>query len=134
MYEEATILNYSDKKIWIKYIVDKIYCINGRYVKFLNFLNEDSINEIVDALDLCYSPLYNDSSEMSILVFYPLLNNTTNCGMAMYDVNQYVSDTVIRRIKNAYETWLTTVDESDIYVHDCRQQDLSEWLMQHNPK
>lgn len=127
MYEEATVLDYAGKKIWIKHVNEQLYCVNGRYIVFNPRQDISNSDVIAAALDEWYSPLNPDLMDTSIISFFSLSGDTEHFGIGTGRLANCMFDTSMSGdIMQMYKDW--SDGRSDIYINDCRDMDVGEWL------
>lgn len=127
MYENATVLDYKGKKIWIKHIEKQLYCVNGRYIAFNPKQDISKPVTVAMALDEFYSPLLGDTDEQDLISFSFMpsgnfMANSYYLGHQAHDMN------LVQAVKHEYSEWAKHISESEIYIDDCRDMDLLEWF------
>lgn len=130
MYEKATVLEYENKKIWIKNIVGNVYCVNGRYIGFHDTQDLTDVVVLANALDSFYSPLTKPFTETTALSY----NRDDRLESGKYRINVSDIRNCIFDVSNApailkeYKSWAESVDSESIYINDHRNDSVESWL------
>lgn len=126
MYETASVLEYQGRKIWVKQIADMLYCVNGKFVLFSKKQDLNDVKAFVDGIDWFYSPWFGDLSDDMIIAFCDGSDNTFNMGSFPLQEDKKSKAFCIR---DEYDLWFMQVKKSDIYINDCRNMDVGDWIM-----
>lgn len=134
MYEEATVLDYEGKKIWIKHIDKIFYCVNGRYVGFSDKQDLSHPAVVATALDEFYGPLHGRTADASSVITFSALQDghliSSHCHLS--DIK--CDEVRVAIVRHEYEEWRGSVDISDVYIDRCLDMNLIEWLDRQDAK
>ena len=126
MYEQAAILTYQNKKIWIKEVIKHIYFVNGCLLGFFFFFDVDSIKNIVRLLDSYYTSDTKD--DLNRYGDYFLLLDVGDsllplycCSLIFLDGHSCsILEADVDVMRREYTVWLDTIDEEDLYLNYYR--------------
>lgn len=135
MYENATILDYKGKKIWIKHIEKQLYCVNGRYIAF-NPKQDISKSVIVAiALDNFYCPWFGDIKSTGIILHHTISSQDNKFRIGLGDLANGGFDTSIAHdVLDEYFVWKKSMPNDEIYIDDCRNMDMGDWIIRQDVK
>ena len=130
MYDEATILDFDGKKIWVKHINQGLYCVNGCYVMFNKKQDVSNTAWLAYSVDSFYSPWHKGRVEdpESLIGFasVPGEDNRYTVVSSFLNKCKFVT-TQAKSVKAEYLDWAGLVDRNTIYVNDCRNDNITEW-------
>ena len=127
MYEEATVLGYENRKIWIKHISQELYCVNGCYISFCKEFDLTDVSQIADMLDWYYSPFYAIADSPTRVLICSYVENHPDLHVSMNDLQNSSFDvSSSTAVQNEYNVWKS--GRTDIYINDGRDRDVSSWL------
>lgn len=130
MYEEATVLDYKGRKLWIKHVVGPLYCVNGRYIAFNPKQDLEDVSVISEGIDEWYSPFYADLDDDGVVVFGNHSNESDKFIMSASYLARFQCDPdMVKKLETEYEQWMETIDAGTIYINDYRNADMDSWLM-----
>lgn len=126
MYEQAAILTYQNKKIWIKEVIKRIYFVNGCLLGFSKKRDVDSIENIVRLLDSYYTSDTKD--DLNRYGDYFLLLDVGDsllplycCSLIFLDGHSCsILEADVDVMRREYTVWLDTIDEEDLYLNYYR--------------
>ena len=133
VYEQATVLKYKNKKIWIKKVAEYIYLANGCLLGFSKKWNIDRVENIVRLLDEYYTPFTKEDIEY--YGDYCLLIDSGRtispihcCSICKANRERVMTESDVDAVRKEYIAWSDTVDKKDLYLNDRRFFSPKEWF------
>ena len=121
MYEEATILDFEGKKIWVKNIAQSLYCVNGRYILFAKQQDLENVVTFAFALDEFHNPTRDLKQALSSdAMIMHTVNLKRVITITLRDLSCCLFDTSgAGAISKEYREWADSIGSDDIYVYDA---------------
>lgn len=130
LYDEATVLDYEGKSIWVKHVGGPMYCVNGRWVIFDDSQDLADSRVLSRALDEFHNPFHGLErlSDSDCVVEFE------GVGDGCFSIHTFnISGCVIPfdignkdAVKSEYDLWYD--DATDVYAGLDFGDDLGRWL------
>lgn len=131
MYEAVNVLDYDNRKIWVKRIGEYYYFINGCLFacKSIDKFNAKMLSEVIDT---CYDPEHKRFNDNMVLT-YSLIDSVSSDHYCVGDFDirdnpNVIDSDSIELARKEYSDWVNMVGHDSVYVDNCRDMSMDEYL------